>query len=178
MKQGLIGAATSVIVLVLVGLGIAFGGLVNVAADEPPGSFEAWFLGVVMDRSVASRSADLVVPALNEPAMLAEGASHYAAMCADCHGAPGVKPGEIAEGLHPRPPDFGTEVHEDAAEMFWVTKHGIKMTGMPAWGSSHPDEAIWNMVALLMKFPKMSPEGYAALVEASRKGHGHEGHAH
>ena len=37
------------------------------------------------------------------------------------------------------------------AEQFWIIKHGVKMTGMPAWGVTHDDEMLWDVVALVRK---------------------------
>jgi hypothetical protein len=52
-----------------------------------------------------------------------------------------------------------------AAEEFWVIKHGIKATGMPAWGVTHSDDMLWDVVAFLRKLPDLSPAEYQALVE-------------
>jgi mono/diheme cytochrome c family protein len=69
---------------------------------------------------------------------------------------------------------------DDPAEAFWIIRHGIKMTGMPAWGKSMDDGSIWGMVALLQRLPEMSVDQYHELVEAS-EGHSHgsgEAHVH
>jgi len=52
----------------------------------------------------------------------------------------------------------------DAKTIFWVTKHGIKMTGMPAWGRTHDDDTIWNVVAFVMKLKGMSGPQYEDIV--------------
>src|SRR5262249_42518674 len=64
------------------------------------------------------------------------------------------------------------------AELFWIIKHGIKMTGMPAW-ADHSDEELWATVAFIKKLPGMTPEEYAKLVMASKAqgGHHHRGGA-
>ena len=65
-------------------------------------------------------------------------------------------------------------VRENPAHHFWVIKHGIKASGMPAWGKSMNDEYIWNMVAFLQGLPKLNAEQYRAMV-ASSGGHSHGG---
>jgi hypothetical protein len=35
---------------------------------------------------------------------------------------------------------------------------GIKMTGMPAWGVTHDDELLWDVVAFVRKLPELTPE--------------------
>src|SRR5262245_4431884 len=83
---------------------------------------------------------------LDDPAKLLIGVEHYAAHCAVCHGAPGVSRGDIARGLYPPPPDLAkTAPLYTPAELFWIVKHGIKMTGMPAW-SNHSDDELWATV--------------------------------
>lgn len=61
-----------------------------------------------------------------------------------------------------------------AAELFWVTKHGIKMTGMPAWGATHADDSIWPVVAFMLKLPELNGAEYSTLL-ASAEGIGHHG---
>ena len=91
--------------------------------------------------------------------------------------APGVPKGDIAQGLYPPPPDLAKgALLYTPAELFWIVKHGIKMTGMPAW-SDHSDDELWATVAFLQKLPGMTQEDYARLVMASMA-HGsrhHEG---
>jgi len=79
-------------------------------------------------------------------------------------------------GLYPEPPDLTQPSKVGAAaRQFWVIKHGIKATGMPAWSKGGiEDESIWDMVAFLQKMPTLNAEQYAALVESS-EGHSHGG---
>jgi hypothetical protein len=79
---------------------------------------------------------------------------------------------KIYKGLYPRPPDLTKVVQSDAARAFWIIKHGLKATGMPAWGKSMEDEYIWDMVAFLRKLPVLTAEQYADEVQASG-GHSH-----
>jgi len=76
---------------------------------------------------------------------------------------PGMHGSELRVGLYPQPPDLSRQ-HVDPRVAFWVIKHGIKMSAMPAWGSSHDDATIWSMVAFLQKLPAMTPDQYKAMV--------------
>jgi mono/diheme cytochrome c family protein len=90
---------------------------------------------------------------------------HFAAHCAVCHGAPGVPKGDIGRGLNPQPPDLAqASADSTPAELFWVIKHGIKMTGMPSW-RDHGDDELWATVAFLKKLPGMTEQDYARLVK-------------
>jgi mono/diheme cytochrome c family protein len=88
-----------------------------------------------------------------------------------------VPKGDIAQGLYPQPPDLAvTASGYREGELFWIVKHGIKMTGMPAW-ADHSDEEVWATAAFLRKLPGMTQEVYAKLVMQSIQsgGHHHDG---
>jgi hypothetical protein len=61
-----------------------------------------------------------------------------------------------------------------------MLKHGIKMTGMPAW-SDHTDDELWATVGFLEKLPGMSEQDYGKLVmstiQSSGGHHQHRGAA-
>jgi len=150
-----------------------------VAASKPDWSVTRWVLETARTRSIKVHAADIQVPpGLDEPAQVLIGTEHFAAHCTVCHGAPGVSNGEISEGLNPNPPDLTqSPEHYTPSELFWIVKHGIRMTGMPAW-SDHSDDELWATVAFLRKLPGMTEQDYAKLVAASHAqgGHHHETH--
>ena len=166
----------TVATLVVIAGGFAFirAGIYNVGADDPHLPMTYTMLTQLRDASIAARSSQLTVPKdLLNPARITQGAGNYAAMCTQCHLAPGMASTELSKGLYPAPPNLSKET-VDAAEAFWVIKHGIKASGMPAWGGSMADDYIWNMAAFLQKLPKLDAAGYQALV-ASSAGHDHGG---
>lgn len=164
----------AVILLLLVwGSWYFFSGRYNVAADEPHWSMTRWMLNIVKEQSIEARLGEIDVPDLAGEEMIREGAVHYAPMCAGCHLKPGQKNTELRQGLNPRPPRL-TRRASDPAAAFWVVKHGIRMTGMPAWGETHSDRDIWNIVAFLQQLPDMTPDEYAELTAAADDGHSHD----
>lgn len=171
-------SAIAVIVLALSaalfsGLMVWFG-IYNVAADDPHMKPTYRLLEIMRERSIAVRAEKLQVPAdLKTTARIVQGAGNYNAMCTGCHLAPGMAVTELSKGLYPAPPNL-TKTEVDAAEAFWVVKHGIKASGMPAWGKSMDDAYIWNMAAFLQELPKLTPVQYQAMVESSG-GHSHGG---
>lgn len=104
------------------------------------------------------------MPPLDDPAMATNGLRIYQKSCLVCHGAPGVHIGEVGRGLNPEPPEL-TEAAGDwkPNELFWITKNGVRMSGMPAWGVTKTDKEIWDIVAFARKLPKMTPKEYQAL---------------
>jgi mono/diheme cytochrome c family protein len=154
--------------------GVVWFGVYDVGADDAHTRPVRGLLEFVRERSIAARASRLDVPPdLDDPARITQGAGNYDAMCATCHLAPGVRETELSRGLLPAPPDL-TSAAVDAAAAFWVIKHGIKASGMPAWGRSMDDPHIWNMVAFLQALPGMDEARYSELVAASG-GHSHGG---
>jgi mono/diheme cytochrome c family protein len=163
-----------------------YSGVFDVAADAPHSALAYAAIEVVRDRSIAARARTIEVPPLNDPKLVAEGAKHYDAMCANCHLAPGAQQSEMREGLYPQPPNLTEKIDLRPAEVFWVIKHGIKMSAMPAWGRTHDDQSIWGIVAFLQKLPELTPDQYGALLPRGefihhdhQHSHGHDsGHRH
>jgi len=171
--------ATVAITLAMVLIGGAvfvYSGAYDIAATAPHWRITEWILETARVRSIKAHATGITAPAgLGDPARIPMGVDHFAAHCVVCHGAPGVPKGDIADGLYPPPPDLAvTAKRYSDGELFWIIKHGIKMTGMPAW-ADHSDQEVWATVAFLQKLPGMSEEDYARLVMASiaRGGHVH-----
>lgn len=114
-------------------------GALNFAGDVPHSKPVYSIIEFVRQRSVKVRTADITVPALNSKDVLIRGAGNYEAMCVQCHLAPGKSDTELSRGLYPIPPNFSRSAVQPA-EAFWTIKHGIKASGMPAWGKSMSDK--------------------------------------
>lgn len=151
-------------------------GVFNVAADDPHSKLTYWLMETVRERSIAVRARGIAVPSLGDPAQIASGAADYSEMCTGCHLAPGVEESEMASGMYPQPPILARVKRDNPAATFWIIKHGLKMSGMPAWGLSHDDERIWAMVAFLQQLPQLTPAQYQIL--STRSAHDMGGHAH
>jgi mono/diheme cytochrome c family protein len=156
-----VGAAA--LVAAVGGAAFLWSGHYDVGADTPHDPLVFRLLDSLRRRSIEAQSRDIKVPDLESAAMIAEGAEHYSAMCTGCHLAPGMDDTEIRPGLYPQPPKLADVGSREPRETFWVIKHGIKMSGMPAWGTTHDDAAIWNMVAFVRKLPDISAEQYRAM---------------
>lgn len=165
--------------VVAAGLAAIWLGLPEVAATTPHWAVTEWVLTTTRDNAVRRRASVIPVPDdLDDPGRIRAGASAYDAMCADCHGAPGVDAGVAAEGMLPRPPELAAEAVEwESAELFWIVENGIRMTGMPAFGPTHTDRELWDLVAALRRLPGLSASEYRALVRSEDDGH-RPGHHH
>ena len=139
-------------------------GVYNPGADSPHWKITYMMLQAVREQAVERHASEITLPGnLKDPKLILKGAGQYVAMCTGCHLAPGMQDSEIRPGLYPQPPDL-SKVSVNPRTAFWVIKHGIKASAMPAWGLSHDDETIWSMVAFLQKLPSMTPDQYKAMV--------------
>ena len=140
-------------------------GVYNVAATEDHFRVTRLVLDAAMRQSIRSRSDDIAVPALDEPAMVERGLHIYRMHCVQCHGAPGVAPEPFALGLTPAPANLAYTAREwPPAELYWVIKHGVRMTGMPPWEFRLTDAELWAVTAFLLKLPTLSPREYQVLI--------------
>jgi mono/diheme cytochrome c family protein len=157
-----------VVVTVLVGLAVAgfvfATGRYNVAATAPP-DFTDKIAPWALDKALERRARDVTDPIAKDPGALARGMSHYRENCLPCHGAPGVDPAEFHEGMNPAPPEIDSQgvQHDSDAELFWVIKNGIRMSGMPAFSVNHKDEEIRDIVAFVRHAPKITDAERQAL---------------
>jgi len=168
------GSVVTLAAVGLLGAGFVWSGVYNVAADDYHTAPVHAVLQTLRERSIAARTSGLEPPFdLSDPERIRQGSGNYNAMCMGCHLAPGMGETELSKGLYPAPPDLSKTL-VDASTAFWAIKHGLKASGMPAWGKSMDDEYIWNMAAFLQQLPSMDAGQYHALV-ASSGGHDHGG---
>lgn len=180
MTRFLMGGLATLVIGVALGAVAVYSGMLDVAADTPHSRFVYQVIETARERSIERHARDLSVPGnLADTERVRRGAGNYAAMCAECHLAPGKADSEIRMGLYPKPPNLTRPEKETVADMaarhFWIIKHGIKASGMPAWSRGGiEDGAIWDLVAFIQRMPTLSAEQYVALVESS-EGHSHDG---
>jgi mono/diheme cytochrome c family protein len=163
----LLGAITTVGVAALAGIGFVRAGFYPMGADVPHTPATLHLIDTLRDSSTERAARSIKVPAdIGDRALIAQGAHEYAEECTGCHLAPGMTSSELRTGLYPQPPNLSEDGIDNDAEAFWIIKHGIKMSAMPAWGRTHDDRTLWSLVAFARQLPKLSPAQYHALVRA------------
>jgi len=165
-------AAIAIFIIVMIGVAllVIYSGVYNVSATQRDNSLVRWVLSTTSDHSIRYHARQIKAPLLTDATLIKEGLYHYREMCVTCHGRPGLYPTELNKGLNPRAPKLTESAKEfSAAELFWVIKNGIRMTGMPAWGTSHSDDKIWAIVAFVKRLPALTPQEYVALDQAAQK---------
>jgi mono/diheme cytochrome c family protein len=143
-------------------------GLYDISATTSHTGFVYSLLELTMRYSVQARSADIEPPPLREPARLALGAACYRQYCVQCHGAPGVAQDAIGKSLQPLPgPLVDAARRWRPQEVYWITRHGIKMSGMPAWELRLSEDELWAVTAFVDLLAELSPEDYAQRVQTA-----------
>ena len=171
-----LGFVSCVAIAMIVGLTIMFTGAYNVAASEPHAGIVRWVLDTTFHNSVRARSDEQTMqptPAGNTN--LRAGFREFQEYCVHCHGAPGVKRAEWASGMTPMPPNLSRAAKEwSPDEIFWIVKHGVKMTGMPPFGDTESDQTIRNIAAFVDRLPEISPAEFSRMQQAWGTPSGHQ----
>ena len=144
-------------------------GLMPIAASAGHWPITRVFLKFTMRSAVRTQTLGMDVPPLDEPVLVLKGAGHYATGCLPCHGAPGQPRSLIVQQMVPEPPYLPPVIPELAPEeLFWVVKHGIKYTAMPAWVAQQRDDEVWAMVAFLRRLPELNAAQFRQLAYGER----------
>ncbi len=148
----------------LTGLAVIYSGAFNVAATVEDAAPLRSVLVATREASIRRHARDIHAPQLGGAGQVENGFRIFREECAMCHTPPGRRATMMAEGLNPQAPLL-SEVVEDMtdAELFWVTKNGIRFTGMPAWRPTRSDQEIWDVAAFMRTSPNMKAADYDAL---------------
>ena len=162
MLRGFILGMIAVIALgALGGYLVLKSGMVPANADAQPGGFELWVADTSLSATLTRNAPKGPNPIPLTEANLTQAVTLYGQHCAICHGDSrgDASASPVAKGEYPRPPQFATDGVEDDPEGFsyWKIKHGIRLTGMPAWASTLSDQQIWSLAQLLKHMDKLPP---------------------
>jgi mono/diheme cytochrome c family protein len=134
----------------------------GLSAHDEPSRVEA-MLARAMRRLAtpqATRSRPNPVPLTD--AVIEQALQHYADHCALCHANDGSGDTEIGRGMYPRVPDMRAAETQSLSdgELFSIIEHGIRLTGMPAWGTgtAEGERDSWGLVHFIRRLPKLSAE--------------------
>jgi len=137
-------------------------GLYDVGALDPHWQFAYTFLEYGMHESVRNHASDVKGEAPRDAASLRAGAALYRANCIACHGGPGVAVANFAKSMQPGPgPLIDASKRWTAPELYWIVRHGIKTSGMPAWKYHMSDAQIWQVVGFVAHMPRLTPQQFA-----------------
>jgi len=167
------GFVAAVIILVIGAVAVAYSGVYNVAAGAPELGILQWLLSTTMQHSVKSHAQRITAPVELTDQQVRDGLRIYRETCVYCHGAPQQDPGDIGKGLNPKAPYLPDTIGRwTSAQVFWIIKNGIKMTGMASYSDALKDDEIWNLVAFVQRLPELTPAQYKQMEqEVAEVGH-------
>jgi len=155
--------AMGVVLTIAVGLIGAYflviSGFIPANADTKPSALEFWMATTSLNATLNREAPKGQNPVELTEQNLVDGLHLFARNCAVCHGSAKSDLSPIAEGLYQKPPQFATDGVEDDPEgfSFWKIRHGIRLTGMPAWRNSLEDRQIWTLALFLKHMDKLPP---------------------
>jgi len=157
VKQFFLGALVTLALLTVSGFLFLRLGLADVRGDIPPSHLETYLMRTAVHAAVRRHAKEIPNPIAPTEENLIAGGKIYLNECSGCHGTPG-KVETHADPLRPAPPQLavvGTEYSE--AQIFWVAKHGIRMSGMFANGVWDPDQKLWTVAAYIKHIKNLPP---------------------
>ena len=162
----LLAAAALAALLAGAGAMLVYGGLYNVAATAQHSQPVYSLLETALKHSVRLRARDIETPDLDNPDRISRGAALFHGKCVQCHGAPAVSQDDIGKSMQPLPGPLVDALQRwRPREIYWITRHGIKMSGMPAWELRLDDAQLWDVVAFVQRLPELTPQAYASAVQ-------------
>lgn len=151
-------------------LATAFGLVVmstGFSARPEPGRLETFGALTIRNVAIGRQARGLNNPVQRSPEVIASGREHFADHCASCHANDGSGETAIGRGLYPRAPDMRLARTQDLSdgELFYIIENGVRLTGMPAWGTGEPsgESASWMLVHFIRHLPDLSQPELAAM---------------
>ena len=166
-------------------IGIILTGLVSLFVLPRIGTFDMTATGdknildywgeTNLDSTISQRAPKTTLPSTADPT---QGLVHYTAVCIHCHGGPGASREEWAQNMLPKPPALWLPHLQELSdgELFYIINSGIRMTGMPAFGPTHSEKDIWNMVAIVRQLDTLTAAQKEQLQKATNWGEHNEHH--
>lgn len=130
------------------------------SARDQPSAVETYVARTTRKLAVPSSARNQKNPFAATPEVLAEARSHFADHCATCHANNGSGNTEIGQNLYPKAPDMRLPVTQNLSdgEIYYTIHNGIRLTGMPAWGTSVKDDDSWKLVLFIRHLPQLTAE--------------------
>jgi mono/diheme cytochrome c family protein len=160
MVRGIIiGAVLTLAVLVGGGYYGIERGLMPANADAKPSSLETWAAKTSLRATIAREAPKTPNPVPLDDANLIAGIKLYGQNCIVCHGGARGGPSNIARGLYQHAPQLGKHGVEDdpEGETYWKVAHGIRLTGMPAFGRTLQERQLWQLTLFLKHMDGLPP---------------------
>ncbi len=169
-KIGLLIFALVTLAAVLTLVGILRHGF---SARDEPTALEAFVARRLRQLAVPSAARNMENPVAPTGEALSEARAHFADHCALCHANDGRGQTQIGQSFYPKAPDMASPTTQSLSdgELFYIIKHGIRLTAMPAWGKDTPehDRKSWKLVHFIRHLPEITREEIDEMKEMNPK---------
>ena len=159
--------------VIVAGGGVFLMGAHGFSAREQPGAVERWTARQARSMAVPAGAKEQTNPSGDSPQVVADAQAHWADHCAACHANNGSGETEMGKHMYPQAPDMrGVDTQNlSDGELFYIIQNGIRLTGMPAWGSGseHDNQDSWELVRFIRHLPKLTAEEEAEMKEMNPK---------
>ena len=142
------------------------------SARDNPSAMETYVAKTVRRLSVPASERNAKNPFAPTPEVLSEARAHFADHCATCHGNDGSGKTQIGQNLYPKAPDMRLPATQNLTdgEIYYIIHNGIRLTGMPAWGTEGKGDDSWKLVLFIRHLPKLTPEDEREMERLNPKG--------
>jgi mono/diheme cytochrome c family protein len=171
VRPTLSGTLFAALVLAIAGAvgGVIFLKVTGLSARATPSRFEAAAAKAIRAMAIPREYASRTNPVPRDDASIRSGMEHFADHCATCHANDGSGTTAMGKGLFPPAPDMRLAATQDLSdgELFYIIEHGVRFTGMPAWGTGtrEGEEASWHLVNFIRHLPRLTPSELEAMAE-------------
>jgi mono/diheme cytochrome c family protein len=156
MRNFILGAIITLILLFMGGLAIATLGFLPTNADSPPPKIERRIAMSAMDASMERHAPRVTSPVPPTDENLIDGMKIYTMNCAGCHGGLDNKPSPLERSFYPPPPQLILDPLDDPEwHIYYAVRTGIRYTGMPAWNKALSEQDMWKVTAFLSRIQKL-----------------------
>ena len=172
MRWFLGGVLFTIVVAMAAGLALIRSGR-GFSAREQPTGMEAWVAQKSRALAMPAEAKSRTNPVANSPEVLAEGRAHWADHCFSCHANDGSGNTTLGKSLYPPAPDMRLPATQQLTdgELFYIIQNGIRLTGMPAWGTgtAKDEEDSWKLVHFIRHLPQITLEEKKAMEKMNPK---------
>jgi mono/diheme cytochrome c family protein len=144
------------------------------SARDQPSALETYVARTARQLAVPSKARSERNPFPPSPEVIAEARAHFADHCAICHANNGSGNTQIGRNLYPKAPDMRLPPTQNLTdgELYYTIHNGVRLTGMPAWGTEEKDEASWKLVHFIRHLSQLTPAEEREMEALNPKGPG------
>jgi mono/diheme cytochrome c family protein len=150
-------------------IGAMLGALVQgCTANKPPSEGETTLANAAKDVTIPLEAGKMKNPLPDTAEVVSQGQEIFLGSCAQCHGANARGDADLGRNISPPAMDLTSAhvQHWSDAELFWIIQNGVRLTGMPSWKSSIPDNDTWKLALFIHKLPHLDAASASTAVPA------------